>query len=151
MWIGWVESNFTNPIVKVWADLDNPLKRSDYAKLCMSPSLDGTLPEYVISHEDNSPMNMYIDFHNFLIGLSKFTQTFAVSFLKSFSIHTIICRNAWGSFSFNAYKVWPIKNGTAHRFPQCVDAINGTSGWGFLLLKKKSYQEKQLWFAVLGR
>ena len=50
MWIGWVESNFTNPTVKVWADLDNPFKRSDYAKLCMSPSLGGTLPEYVISH-----------------------------------------------------------------------------------------------------
>ena len=34
MWIGWVESNFTNPTVKVWGDLDNPFKRSDYAKLC---------------------------------------------------------------------------------------------------------------------
>ena len=53
MWIGWVESYFTNPTVKVWADLDKPFKRSDYAKLCMSPSLDGTLPEYVISQEDN--------------------------------------------------------------------------------------------------
>ena len=62
MWIGWVESNFTNPTVKVWADLDNPSKRSDYAKLCMSPSLDGTLPEYVISQEDNSPLTLYIDF-----------------------------------------------------------------------------------------
>ena len=65
MWIGWVESNFTNPTVKVWADLDNPFKRSDYAKLCMSPSLDGTLPEYVISQEDNSPLTLYINFHNF--------------------------------------------------------------------------------------
>ena len=65
MWIGWVESNFTNPTVKVWADLDNPFKRSDYAKLCMSPSLDGTLPEYVISQEDNSPLTLYIDFHKF--------------------------------------------------------------------------------------
>ena len=65
MWIGWVESNFTNPSVKVWADLDNPFKRSDYAKLCMLPSLDGTLPEYVISQEDNSPLTLYIDFHNF--------------------------------------------------------------------------------------
>ena len=51
MWIGWVESNFTNTTVKVWADLDNPFKRSDYAKLCMSPSLDGTLPEYVILYK----------------------------------------------------------------------------------------------------
>ena len=65
MWIGWVESNSTNTTVKVWADLDNPFKRSDYAKLCMSPSLDGTLPEYVISQEDNSPLTLYIDFHNF--------------------------------------------------------------------------------------
>ena len=61
-WIGWVESNLTNPIVKVWADLDNPFKRGDYAKLCMSPpSLDGTLPEYIISQEDNSPLTLYID------------------------------------------------------------------------------------------
>ena len=64
MWIGWVESNFRNPTVKVWAYLDNPFKRSDYAKLCMSPSLDGSLPEYVISQEDNSPLT-YIDFHKF--------------------------------------------------------------------------------------
>ena len=69
MWIGWVESNFTNPTAKVWADLDNPFKRSDYAKLHMSPSLDGTLPEYVISQEDNSPLTLYIDFHNFQIFL----------------------------------------------------------------------------------
>ena len=62
MWIGWVESNFTIPTVKVWADLDNPFKRSYYAKLCMSPSLDGTLPEYVISQEDNTPLTLYIDF-----------------------------------------------------------------------------------------
>ena len=41
MWIGWVESNFTNPTVKVWADLDNPFKRNDYAKLCMSVALSG--------------------------------------------------------------------------------------------------------------
>ena len=64
MWIGWEESNFWNPTVKVWADLDNPFKRSDYAKLCMSPSQDGTLPEYVISQEDNFPLTLYIDFHN---------------------------------------------------------------------------------------
>ena len=69
MWIGWVESNFTNPTVKVWADLDNPFARSDYAKLCMSPSLDGTLPEYVTSQEDNSTLTLYIDFHNFLFFL----------------------------------------------------------------------------------
>ena len=59
MWIGRVESNFTNLSVNVWADLDNPFKRNDYAKLCMSPSQDGTLPEYVISQEDNSPLTLY--------------------------------------------------------------------------------------------
>ena len=59
MWIRWIESNFTNPTVKVWADLDNPFKRNDYAKLCVSLSLGGTLPEYVISQEDNSPLTLY--------------------------------------------------------------------------------------------
>ena len=65
MRIGWGESNFRNPTVKVWADLDYPFKRSDYAKLCMSPSLDGTRSEYVISQEDNSPLTLYIDLQNF--------------------------------------------------------------------------------------
>ena len=65
MWIGWEESNFRNPSVEVWAHLDNPFKRSDYTKLCMSPSLDGILPGFVISQEDNSPLTLYIDFHNF--------------------------------------------------------------------------------------
>ena len=37
MWIGRVESNFRNPTVKVWADFDNPFKRSDYAKLLCRP------------------------------------------------------------------------------------------------------------------
>ena len=62
-WVSWKQ--FDKPTVKVWAELDNPFKRSDYAKLCMSPSLDGTLPEYVISQEDNSPLTLYIDFSQF--------------------------------------------------------------------------------------
>ena len=42
LWIGWVESNFRNPTVNFWANLDNPFKSSNYGKFCMSPSLDGT-------------------------------------------------------------------------------------------------------------
>ena len=60
---------FYKPNSKSLSRLDNPFKRSDYAKLCMSPSLDGTLPEYVISQEDNSPLTLYIDFHHFQIFL----------------------------------------------------------------------------------
>ena len=65
MWIGWVESNFRNPTVKFWAKLDNLFKRTNYTKFCMSPSLDGTLPESVISQENDSPLTLYIEFHNF--------------------------------------------------------------------------------------
>ena len=43
--------------------MDNPLKRTNYAKFRISPSLDGTLPESVISQENNSPWTLYIDFH----------------------------------------------------------------------------------------
>ena len=64
MWIGRVESNFRNPTVKFGANLNNPFKRTIYAKLCMSPSLDGTMPESVISQEYNSPLTLYIEFHN---------------------------------------------------------------------------------------
>ena len=64
-WVSRKLFSFTNPTVKVGADLDNPFKRSDYSKLCMLPSLDGTLPEYVISQKDNSPLTLYIDFQFF--------------------------------------------------------------------------------------
>ena len=35
----------------------------------MSPSLDGTMPESVISQENNSPLTLYIEFHNFYFFL----------------------------------------------------------------------------------
>ena len=35
----------------------------------MSPSLDGTMPESVISQENNSPLTLYIEFHNFYVFL----------------------------------------------------------------------------------
>ena len=40
MWVGWVESKFRNPTVKFWANFDNPFKRTNCAKFCMSPSLE---------------------------------------------------------------------------------------------------------------
>ena len=43
MWIGWLESNFTNPTVKVWSDFDNPFKSVIICKV-----VDETLPEYVM-------------------------------------------------------------------------------------------------------
>ena len=49
--------------------MDNPFKRTNYAKFCMSPSRDGTLPESVISQENNSPLTLYIKFHNFKLFL----------------------------------------------------------------------------------
>ena len=36
----------------------------------MSPSLDGTLPESVIPQDNNSPLTLYIDFHNFQFFLN---------------------------------------------------------------------------------
>ena len=36
----------------------------------MSPSLDGTLPESVISHENNSPLTLYIEFQMLIWPLS---------------------------------------------------------------------------------
>ena len=42
MQIGWKEDDFRNITAKVWANLDNPIKRYDFSKvsliLCMSPS-----------------------------------------------------------------------------------------------------------------
>ena len=73
--------------LKVWAELDNPFKRSDYAKLCMSPSLDGTLPEYVISQEDNSPLTNR--FSHFFSSFSWLSIVILIKFIihKCMHIH----------------------------------------------------------------
>ena len=57
IWIGWVESHFRNPTVKFWANFDNPFKRTNYAKFCMSPSLDRTLPEYVTPYKRGTTLH----------------------------------------------------------------------------------------------
>ena len=45
MQIGWMEDDFRNLTAKVWANLDNPIKRYDFSKAllisCMSPSQVG--------------------------------------------------------------------------------------------------------------
>ena len=43
MWIGWVKSKFRNPIVKVWANFDNPFKKLIILQsfVWISPSIDG--------------------------------------------------------------------------------------------------------------
>ena len=68
--VKWV-SNFRNPTVtvKCWVNLDNPFKRTNFAKICMSPSPDGTMPESVISQENNSPLALYIEPPNFCFVL----------------------------------------------------------------------------------
>ena len=46
-------------------------KGTNYAKFCMSPSLYRTMPEYVISQENNPPLTLYIEFHNCYFFLDK--------------------------------------------------------------------------------
>ena len=92
MWIGWVESNFTNPTVKVWADLDNPFKSSDYPKLCMLPSLDRTLPQYVISQEDNSPLTLYVEIFT-ILNFSWISIVLLIQFIHKLCMHIHLSPN----------------------------------------------------------
>ena len=85
--IGWVESKFRNPTVKFWANLDNPFKRTNYAKFCMSPSLDGTLPESVIPRENNSPLTLYIAFIFLLICILFFNGLRSWRFSVPIHVH----------------------------------------------------------------
>ena len=65
MWIGRVESNFRNPSVKVWADLDWIHLREVIMQsyVCRPPWME--LCQNVISQEDNSSSTLYIDFEIF--------------------------------------------------------------------------------------
>ena len=67
MQIGWMEDNFRNLTAKVWANLDNPIKRYDFSKvsliLCMSPLSDGTLLIFVMSQQYNCLLELYTKFY----------------------------------------------------------------------------------------
>ena len=71
MWIGWVESNFINQTVKVWADLDNPFKQTVIMQSCVCRPLWIELCQNMCnaSQEDNSPLTLYIDFHHLFFFL----------------------------------------------------------------------------------
>ena len=61
MWIGWVESNFTNPTVKVWADLDNPFIKEWTCKVVHVALSGWKLCQNMWYHKrDNSPLTLYI-------------------------------------------------------------------------------------------
>ena len=70
MQIVWMEDDFRNLTTKVWANLDNPIKRYDFSKvslsLCMSALSGDTLPISVMSWQ-----------YNYLMGtVHKFVQNF---------------------------------------------------------------------------
>ena len=50
-------------------------------KFCMSPSLDGTMPESVISQENNSLLTLYIEFQFFFFFLY-FSWIYQVQLIK---------------------------------------------------------------------
>ena len=103
-WIGWVESNFRNPTVKFWANLDNPFKRTNYAKFCMSPSLDGTMPESVISQENNSPLTLYIKFHSFFSSWISIVQLIKFNYKCMHNHLFFLSFNFYWTKSNNHYK-----------------------------------------------
>ena len=64
MHIGWMEDDFRNLTAKVWANLDNPIKRYDFSKVslfsCMSPSQVALyLLISVMSQQYNCLMELY--------------------------------------------------------------------------------------------
>ena len=72
----------------------------------MSPSLDGTLPEYVISQEDNSPLTLYIDFHIFVSPERMFVETH--------SDPNSVCPSVRPSVkvSVNLFQIAPVRTGS---------------------------------------
>ena len=70
MQIGWMKDDFRNLTAKVWANLDNPIKRYDFSKvsllLCMSPSQVALLIS-VMSQQYNCLMELYTNFYKILL------------------------------------------------------------------------------------
>ena len=63
-----MEDDFRNPTEKVWANLDNPIKRYDFSKvsliLCKHVALSGgTLLISVMSQQYNCLMELYTNFY----------------------------------------------------------------------------------------
>ena len=62
MWIGWVQNNFRNQQTQQW-------NHEQILVIHLRELLYKVLPEYVTPQEYNSPLTLYIDFHNFFFFL----------------------------------------------------------------------------------
>ena len=71
-----MEDDFRNLIAKVWANLDNPIKRYDFFKvsliLCMSALSGGTLLISVMSQQYNCLMVLNTKFYKILLFMKMY-------------------------------------------------------------------------------
>ena len=70
MQIGCMGDDFRNLTAKVWANLDNPIKRYDFSKVSLI-SCGGTLLISVMSQQYNCLMELYTNFYKILQSFVK--------------------------------------------------------------------------------
>ena len=97
-----MEDDFRNLTAKVWANLDNPIKRYDFQKVslilvCVALS-GGTLVISVISQQYNSLMELYTNFYKILLFMKMYLPFF---FILRYSIQ-------FNSIQFNSIFIGPI-------------------------------------------
>ena len=88
-----MEDDFRNLTAKVWANLDNPIKRYDFSKvsliLCMS---GGTLLISVMSQQYNCLMELYTKFKKKLLFMKMYLpSSFILKYVRAeMNVHAFV-------------------------------------------------------------
>ena len=87
MQIGWMGDDFRNLTAKVWANLDNPIKRYDFSKVS-----GGTLLISVMSQPYNSLMELYTHFYKILLFMKTYLpSSFILRYVRAeMNVHTFM-------------------------------------------------------------
>ena len=88
MQIGWMEDDFRNLTAKVWANLDNPIKRYDFCKSFINfvyfALSGGILLISVMSQQYNCLMELYTNFHKILLFMKMYLpSSFILSYVRA--------------------------------------------------------------------
>ena len=90
-----MDDDFRNLTAKVWANLDNPIKRYDFSKVslisCMLPISGGTLLISVMSQQYNCLMELYTNFYKILL------------FMKMYLLSSFILRYVRAEMNVHAF------------------------------------------------
>ena len=129
MQIGWMEDDFRKLTAKVWANLDNPIKRYDFSKGLINfvyvALSGGTLLIYVMSQQYNCLMELYTNFYKILPFMKMYLpSSFILRYVRADMNEHAFTNELYQTDYWYPRKIWKFKNLCSKSMESCPLVIS---------------------------